>query len=36
MFFKTCGKYTSYFLIAKKNIFLPLFPFTYTIGLAKD
>ncbi len=39
MFFKTCGKYTTYFLIAKKYFSSALsfyFRYTYTIGLAKD
>ena len=39
MFFKTCGKYTTYFLIAKKYFSPALFfyfRYTYTIGSAKD
>ena len=39
MFFKTCGKYTTYFLIAKKYFSSALsfyFRYTYTIGSAKD
>ena len=39
MFFKTCGKYTTYFLIAKKYFSSALslyFRYTYTIGLAKE
>lgn len=39
MFFKTCGKYITYFLIAKKYFSSALslyFRYTYTIGSAKD
>ena len=39
MFFKTFGKYTTYFLIAKKYFSSALslyFRYTYTIGSAKD
>jgi len=39
MFFKTCGKYTTYFLIAKKYFSSALsfyFRYTYIIGSAKD
>ena len=40
MFFKTCGKYTTYFLIAKKTFFFRSFPlylhYRISEGLAKD
>ena len=40
MFFKTCGKYTTYFLIAKKTFFFRSFPlylhYRISEGLAKE